>query len=173
MHVRMILAAGAVLLLAACGNRQQPAPVGGPGAFGEIGRGGVGLGAPGGIDRSQFGPGSQRDLATTAGDRVFFDYDRADISPEGRETLQRQAEWLRRYPNVSVTIEGHTDERGTREYNLSLGERRAQTVKNVLVALGIPASRISTISYGKERPEIPHSDESSYAQNRRAVTVVN
>jgi peptidoglycan-associated lipoprotein len=87
--------------------------------------------------------------------------------------LQRQAQWLRRYPNVSVTIEGHCDERGTREYNLALGERRAQAVKNVLVASGIPAGRISTISYGKERPEIPHSDDQSYAQNRRGVTTVN
>ena len=109
----------------------------------------------------------------TAGDRVFFAYDRSDISPEGRLTLERQAQWLRRYPDVTVTIEGHTDERGTREYNISLGQRRAETVKNVLIALGIPASRISTISYGKERPEVPLSEEASHAQNRRAVTVVN
>ena len=112
-------------------------------------------------------------MAQTAGDRVFFDYDRADITPEGQEILRRQAQWLKRYSNVSVTLEGHTDERGTREYNLALGERRAQAVKNVLVALGIPASRVQTISYGKERPAIPHSDDQSYAQNRRAVTVVN
>ena len=124
-------------------------------------------------DTDYFGPGSQQDLAATAGDRVFFDYDQADIKPEGQETLRRQAEWLRRYSNVAVTIEGHCDERGTREYNLALGERRAQAVKNVLVALGIPAGRIQTISYGKERPEIPHSDDSSYAQNRRGVTTVN
>jgi peptidoglycan-associated lipoprotein len=104
---------------------------------------------------------------------VFFDYDQSDLSPEGRLTLEKQALWLKRYPNVTVTIEGHTDERGTREYNISLGQRRAETVKNVLIALGIPASQLSTISYGKERPEVPHSDEQSYAQNRRAVTVVN
>ena len=104
---------------------------------------------------------------------MFFAYDQADISPEAQQILQRQSDWLRRYSNVSVTIEGHCDERGTREYNLALGERRAQAVKNVLVALGIPASRISTISYGKERPEIPHSDDQSYAQNRRGVTTVN
>ena len=112
----------------------------------------MGLGGPGGIGASRFGPGSQQDLAATAGDRVFFAFDSAEITPEAQLVLQRQAEWLKRYPNVSVTIEGHTDERGTREYNLALGERRAQAARNVLVALGIPPSRISTISYGKERP---------------------
>ena len=158
---RFIALAGALALLAACSHSPEPAP-GGPGPMG-----------PGGISSSRIGPGSQQDLASTAGDRVFFAYDQADIASEGQQTLQRQAEWLRRYPNVSVTIEGHCDERGTREYNLALGERRAQAVKNVLVAHGIPAARVSTISYGKERPEIPHSDDSSYAQNRRGVTTVN
>src|SRR5438874_4494882 len=161
MRLRLIILAAALPLLAACSSNPEPAP-GGPGGPGD-----------GGISRSRFGPGSQQDLASTAGDRVFFAYDQADISSEGQQTLQRQAQWLRRYPNVSVTIEGHCDERGTREYNLALGERRAQAVKNVLVASGIPAARISTISYGKERPEIPHSDDQSYAQNRRGVTTVN
>jgi peptidoglycan-associated lipoprotein len=159
MLLRLITVAGALLMLAACSSA-PPEPAGGPGG-------------PGGASSSRFGPGSQQDLATTAGDRVFFAYDRSDISPEAQQILQRQSEWLKRYPNVTVTIEGHTDERGTREYNLALGERRAQAVKNVLVALGIPTSRLSTISYGKERPEIPHSDEQSYAQNRRGVTTVN
>ncbi len=104
---------------------------------------------------------------------VFFAFDRADISPEAQQILQRQADWLRRYPNVTVTIEGHCDERGTREYNLALGERRANAAKNVLVAAGIPASRVATISYGKERPIVPGSDEEAYAQNRVAVTTVN
>jgi peptidoglycan-associated lipoprotein len=161
MLARFIAVAGALLMLAACSSAPEQ-PAGGP----------SGPGGPG-ISGSRFGPGSQQDLAATAGDRVFFDYDRAEISSEGQQILQRQAEWLKRYANVGVTIEGHCDERGTREYNLALGERRAQAVKNVLVALGIPASRISTISYGKERPEIPHSDEQSYAQNRRGVTTVN
>jgi len=163
MFVRFFAVAGALFMLAACSSNTPPE--GGPGS--------VGPGGPGGINSSRGGPGSQQDLAQTAGDRVFFDYDRADITPEGQEILRRQAAWLKRYPNVPVTLEGHTDERGTREYNLALGERRAQAVKNVLVALGIPASRIQTISYGKERPAIPHSDDQSYAQNRRAVTVVN
>jgi peptidoglycan-associated lipoprotein len=118
-------------------------------------------------------PGSQQDLEASAGDRVFFAFDRSDITPEAQEILARQADWLRRYPNVTVTIEGHCDERGTREYNLALGERRAQAAKNVLVASGIPASRITTISYGKERPAVVGSSEEAYAQNRRAVTTVN
>ena len=120
-----------------------------------------------------FAPGSQQDLAATAGDRVFFAYDQSDISAEGQQILQRQSEWLKRYAQVSITIEGHCDERGTREYNLALGERRAQAVKNVLVALGIPAARIQTISYGKDRPIIVGSDEAGYAQNRVGITTVN
>jgi peptidoglycan-associated lipoprotein len=118
-------------------------------------------------------PGSQQDLVANVGDRVFFDYDKFDVKAEARQTLQRQAEWLKRYPNVTVTVEGHTDERGTREYNLALGERRANSAKNALVALGVPANRITTISYGKERPAVVGSNEAAWAQNRRAVTVVN
>ena len=160
---RFIAFAGALLMLAACSSTPDQ-PAGGPGG---------GPGGPTGTSSPRFGPGSQQDLAASAGDRVFFAYDRTEISAEAQQILQRQGEWLKRYTNVAVTIEGHADERGTREYNLALGERRAQAVKNVLAALGIPASRISTISYGKERPEIPHSDEQSYAQNRRGVTTVN
>jgi peptidoglycan-associated lipoprotein len=118
-------------------------------------------------------PGSQQDLAQSAGDRVFFEFDRSDITSEAQQILERQAAWLQRYPNVTVTIEGHCDERGTREYNLALGERRASAVKNVLVAAGIPASRIATISYGKERPIVLGSDEQAWAQNRVAITTVN
>src|SRR6266404_1083332 len=158
---RLIAVAAACLMLAACSSTPET-PAGGPG--GPLGAGGTG---------ARFGPGSQQDLAATAGDRIFFAFDRADISAEAQQILQRQAEWLRRYGNVAVTIEGHCDERGTREYNLALGERRAQAAKNVLVALGIPAGRISTISYGKERPAVVGSSEESYAQNRRAVTTVN
>src|SRR5580704_1045241 len=160
MIARLIAIAGALLILAACSNAPPPPPPGPPG--------------PGGINSSSsFGPGSQQDLAATAGDRVFFAFDHSDISSEAQQILQRQADWLRRYPNVSVTIEGHCDERGTREYNLALGERRANAAKNVLIAAGIPASRLATISYGKERPVVPGSSEDAYAQNRVAVTTVN
>ena len=117
--------------------------------------------------------GSQQDLAATAGDRIYFAYDRSDISPEARAILTKQSDWLKKNGNVTVTVEGHCDERGTREYNLALGERRATAVKNVLVALGIPANRVSTISYGKERPAVVGSTEAAWAQNRRGVTTVN
>ena len=160
MHLRLIAVVGAFLMLAACSSAPPP---GGP----------EGVGGPGGPGGPQFGPGSQQDLAATAGDRVFFAFNRSDITAESQQILQRQAEWLRRYANVSVTIEGHCDERGTREYNLALGERRANAAKNVLVAAGIPASRISTISYGKERPIVPGSTEEAYAKNRVAITTVN
>jgi len=164
MHSKFIGVLGVLLLLAACSSPPpEPPPAAPPG----------GPGGAGGIGSRNIVPGSQQDLEASAGDRIFFSFDRSDISPEAREILTRQADWLRRYPNVTVTIEGHCDERGTREYNLALGERRAQAAKNVLVALGIPASRISTISYGKERPAVVGSTEEAYAQNRRAVTVVN
>ncbi len=125
----------------------------------------------GSIDSSVV-PGSQEDLATNVGDRVFFAYDSHDLAPEARDTLNRQVEWLNRYPNLHITIEGHADERGTREYNIALGDRRAAAVKNYLVSMGIPASRLDTISYGKERPAVVGSDAASWAQNRRAVTTV-
>jgi peptidoglycan-associated lipoprotein len=166
MWTKMIGIFGGLLLLAACSSAPEPAPGGPPGGAG-------GPGGPGGIGSRNALPGSQQDLEASAGDRVFFAFDRSDITPEAQEILVRQADWLRRYPNVTVTIEGHCDERGTREYNLALGERRAQAAKNVLVAAGIPASRISTISYGKERPAVVGSSEEAYAQNRRAVTTVN
>ncbi len=131
----------------------------------------------GGAAASQQGqpvvPGSEADLRTNVGDRVFFDRDSSEIGAEGLKTLERQAQWLKRYANVTVTIEGHCDERGTREYNLALGYRRAHQVKQALMAQGIEARRITTISYGKERPAVVGSDEAAWAQNRRAVTVVN
>lgn len=118
-------------------------------------------------------PGSQQDLVVNVGDRVFFAYDQIDLSPEARSTLERQAAWLKQYPNVSVTVEGHADERGTREYNLALGEKRAASTKSYLMSLGIDGSRLNTISYGKERPAVPEASAAAWSQNRRAVTVVN
>lgn len=117
-------------------------------------------------------PGSQADfVASVSSDRIFFETDQSDVDGEDQATLQSQAAWLARYPNVRVTIEGHADERGTREYNLALGERRANAAKNALAAIGVSSARLSTVSYGKERPDATGSDESAYARNRRAVTV--
>ena len=115
-------------------------------------------------------PGSVADFRQNVGDRVFFDTDQSTIRQDGREVLNRQAEWLKKYTNYQITMAGHCDERGTREYNLALGERRANAAKQYLVAQGIPASRIQTISYGKERPDPVGSDEAAWARNRRAVT---
>ena len=118
-------------------------------------------------------PGSQEDLIVNVGDRVFFNYDSSDLDSDAQELLQDQVAWLKQYSDVSVIVEGHCDERGTREYNLALGEKRAQSVKNYLISLGIPSDRISTISYGKERPAVVGSNDGAWAQNRRSVTVVN
>ena len=118
-------------------------------------------------------PGSQEDLIVNVGDRVFFNYDSSDLDSDAQELLQDQVAWLKQYSEVSVIVEGHCDERGTREYNLALGEKRAQSVKNYLISLGISSDRISTISYGKERPAVVGSNDGAWAQNRRSVTVVN
>ena len=118
-------------------------------------------------------PGTQEDLVYNVGDRVFFDFDKYNLKPPALTTLEAQSAWLNKYPSVTVTIEGHCDERGTREYNLALGERRAQAVKDYLVSLGVDANRVATISYGKERPVAPGQNESAWSQNRRGVTVVN
>ena len=117
--------------------------------------------------------GSPEDFLVNVGDRVFFGYDRYDLTAAARATLERQAQWLQRYPNRRLVVEGHADERGTREYNLALGERRANAVKNYLVAVGVSPSRVTTISYGKEQPAVLGATEAAWAQNRRGVTVVN
>ena len=118
-------------------------------------------------------PGSQQDFVVNVGDRVFFDTDSSDLSDQARATLDKQAQWLNMYNRYSFTIEGHADERGTREYNLALGARRAETVREYLVSRGIAASRMRTISYGKERPVATCDDISCWSQNRRAVTVLD
>lgn len=164
MFKRYILICSTMLLVSACsstkdGSADQMDMSGDPSMSGDM-AGGTAT------------PGTQEDLVVNVGDRVLFGYDSYDLSPEGRTTLESQAAWLGQYPNLSVTIEGHADERGTREYNLALGERRANTVKNYLTTLGVDASRLSTVSYGKERPAVEGSDESAWAQNRRSVTTV-
>ena len=133
-------------------------------------------GAGSGVATQRLGagaPGSAEDFVVNVGDRVLFSVDKYDLSPEARTTVENQVTWLKRYPSASVTIEGHADERGTREYNLALGERRANSVRDYMIALGVPANRIKTVSYGKERPVDPASSEDAWARNRRAVTVVD
>jgi peptidoglycan-associated lipoprotein len=118
-------------------------------------------------------PGSAQDFVVNVGDRVFFQTDATTLTAQARDTLNKQAQWLRLYPQYTVTIEGHADERGTREYNLALGARRAQNTRDYIVSQGIDPSRIRTISYGKERPVAVCDNESCWSQNRRAVTVLN
>jgi peptidoglycan-associated lipoprotein len=156
--------AAAVLMLAAC----KEAPQTSANTAGGAGAAAPAMAAPSGPVK-----GSREDFIQNVGDRVFFDFDRSNIKPEGQQTLERQATWLKQYPSVTVTIEGHCDERGTREYNLALGNRRANAVKSALVALGIPANRIQTISYGKDRPIVVGSNEAAWAQNRVGITVIN
>jgi len=118
-------------------------------------------------------PGSQQDFVVNVGDRVFFETDSSELTPQARATLDKQAQWLNLYNHYAFTIEGHADERGTREYNLALGARRAQNVRDYLISRGIAAQRMRTISYGKERPVATCDDISCWSQNRRAVTVLD
>ncbi len=158
MPTKIIAILAALLLVAACESKTETATV-----------------SPGG-DRPIGGPqtpGSQGDFTVNVGDHTFFEYDSFALTPQARTTLAKQAQWLKQYGQWRVTVEGHCDERGTREYNLALGERRASAIKAFLVSQGIPANRLRTISYGKERPEVLGSDESSYAKNRRGVTVLS
>jgi peptidoglycan-associated lipoprotein len=118
-------------------------------------------------------PGSEQDFIANVGDRVFFDFDKYALRADAKATLDKQIAWLKKYPTYNLTVEGHADERGTREYNLALGERRANSVKEYLVAGGLPAARVKTISYGKERPVALGSNEAAWSQNRRGVTVLS
>lgn len=118
-------------------------------------------------------PGSQQDFVVNVGDRVFFESDQTELSPQAIATLEKQAQWLQTYNRYSFTVEGHADERGTREYNIALGARRAQSVRSFLASRGIDPSRMRTISYGKERPVAVCNDISCWSQNRRAVTLLN
>lgn len=124
----------------------------------------------GASDINEVVPGSERDFLVNVGDRVFFGFDKSNLTSDAQATLAKQAAWMLKFPQVMVQVEGHCDERGTREYNLALGERRANSVKEYLVSLGVSADRVSTISYGKERPAVEGSNEEAWAQNRRGVT---
>jgi peptidoglycan-associated lipoprotein len=148
--IKALAAVAVMILMAACSNSQQAA-------------------VPASTTVT---PGSVADFRQNVGDRVYFDTDQSSIRADARDTLNKQAAWLKQYTNYPITIEGHCDERGTREYNFALGERRANSVKQYLIAQGIPADRIKTISYGKERPEVVGSDEGAWARNRRGVTTL-
>jgi peptidoglycan-associated lipoprotein len=126
-----------------------------------------------GSSTSSVRPGSQEDLKTNVGDTVYFDFDSHSIRADAQATLQKQAAWLKKYPATRLVVEGHCDERGTREYNLALGDRRAYAVKEYLVSLGVDANRLQNKSYGKERPVCSESDESCWAQNRRGYSLVS
>ena len=164
MTKRLLALVSGMMLLAAC-----EAPPTDDGLGDGTGTGGqYGNGYDGGV-----GVGSQADLEKNVGDRVFFSYDSSVLSSEAQATLQRQAQWLQSHPSVNIVIEGHCDERGTRAYNLALGERRGSSAKNYLASLGISPSRMTVVSYGKERPAVIGSHEGAWAQNRRAVTVIS
>jgi peptidoglycan-associated lipoprotein len=160
---KLVLALGLALSLAACQKKSATA------GLGADGLGGPGDGLAGSAAQV---PGSEEDFAANIGDRVFFENDQTSLTAEGREILVKQASWLQQYPDVAIQIEGHADERGTREYNISLSARRATNTRNFLISQGVSAKRISSIAYGKERPAKLCDGEECWSQNRRAVTVI-
>lgn len=164
-NIAAMMMAASLVAVAGCAKKDKPEDLPPPpiGAEGNTGANTTPAGPA---------PGSQEDfVASITADRIYFDTDKSDIDAEDQATLSSQAEWLKRYPGTRVTIEGHADERGTRDYNIALGARRANAAKNALAGMGIDAARISTVSYGKERPEALGSTEADWARNRRAVTV--
>jgi peptidoglycan-associated lipoprotein len=157
MKLHFVGALAAVALLAACANQEKAASTGT----------GATATAAGPV------PGSEEDLVANVGDRVFYDFDRSNLKTEARATLDRQAAWLAKYPQVNVQVAGNCDERGTEEYNLALGQRRANSAADYLKAKGVAGARIATISYGKDRPTCTASNEQCWAQNRNAITSVH
>ncbi len=167
MKFKILAVAAALLLVAGCSSDEniEPATTADTGTVIET--------APEIAVIETAAPGSLEDFVANVGDRVFFGYDRYDLTPEAQALLQAQVAWLQTYPQYQIVVEGHCDERGTREYNLALGERRANAAANYMVALGLDPNRIvQVISYGKERPAVLGADEIAWAQNRRAVTVL-
>ena len=152
--MKLALALCCVLALTACSKKNTP----------NLEAANAGLGSS--------APGSEADFAANVGDRLYFVVDQADLTPEGEEILGKQAAWLQQYPGVSIQMEGHSDERGTREYNIALSARRATAAREFLISQGVEASRISSIAYGKERPAALCDAEQCWSQNRRAVTVI-
>lgn len=164
--MRLVVVLTCMLLAAACG-RHSP---GDPSLAGANAGGGIVSQSLGGA--GAYAPGSQQALQAEAGDTVYFAFDSSQIRPESQAVLRQQATWLQANPGVRVVVEGHTDERGTREYNLALGERRAAAVRSFLIGLGVAPDRIRTVSFGEERPAVMGNDERAWALNRRAVTVI-
>lgn len=155
----LVIALVATLAVAGCANRQTP------NTAADLGLGGAGAGTA--------TPGSTQDFTVNVGDRIFFDTDSSVIRSDAQQTLRRQAQWLNQHGGYSITMEGHADERGTREYNLALGARRAASARDFLIAQGVNSNRIRTISYGKERPVAVCDNISCWSQNRRGVTVLS
>jgi peptidoglycan-associated lipoprotein len=160
MKLKIVSVVAAAALLAACSSTPE-------GGSGQTGGGAAPVTAPSGP-----AAGSQQEFVQEVGDRIFFGYDSYNLDAQAQQTLRRQAAWLQQYGTYSITVEGHCDERGTREYNLALGERRANAVRNYLVTLGVPSNRVSTVSYGKERPVCTQANESCWSKNRRGVSTL-
>jgi peptidoglycan-associated lipoprotein len=152
---KIVAAFACVLALAGCSKKNQPD-----------------LGASTGPGVGAAAPGSKQQFETEIGDRIYFIVDQSNLTPEGQDILTRQAQWLQQYSSVTVQVEGHADERGTREYNISLSARRATSAREFLIQQGVSAQRISSIAYGKERPAALCDAEQCWNQNRRAVTVI-
>ncbi|OAI22374.1 peptidoglycan-associated lipoprotein [Methylosinus sp. R-45379] len=159
--LRFAVAILAAVSLGACAKNAEDENAALAGGAGANGRGGYAA------------PGSPQDFVVNVGDRVYFETDSSELTPTAQATLDKQSDWLQRYGRYSFTVEGHADERGTREYNFALGARRAEVVKNYLASRGLSAGRIRTLSYGKERPVAVCDDISCWSQNRRAVTVLS
>jgi peptidoglycan-associated lipoprotein len=165
MRLKILSLLSVLLLLGACATDAEDTD----------GKSGTGASAGAGSSASSavaVEPGTIQDFIVNVGDRVFFDFDKSTLTGKAQETLNKQAAWLSRVTSATILIEGHCDERGTREYNLALGERRATAVKDYLISKGVAASRIKTISYGKERPAVLGSNEWAWSQNRRGVTTI-
>ncbi|MBB4267291.1 peptidoglycan-associated lipoprotein Pal [Roseospira visakhapatnamensis] len=160
MKFKVVSAVAALAFLAACSTTPET-------GSGQTGGGAAPVAAPSGP-----AAGSQQEFMQEVGDRVLFAFDSYSLDSQAQQTLRRQAAWLQQYPRYSVTIEGHADERGTREYNLALGARRANAVETYLESLGVPGTRVSSVSYGKERPTCSQPSESCWSRNRRGMTVL-
>ena len=165
MRLKILSLLSALLLVGACATEPEDTD-------GNTGTGASSGASTSGSSAVAVEPGTIQDFIVNVGDRVFFDFDKSTLTAKAQETLDKQAAWLSRVPSATILIEGHCDERGTREYNLALGERRATAVKDYLISKGVAASRIKTISYGKERPAVLGSNEWAWSQNRRGVTTI-